>query len=329
MSNKLEKIIININFITNLQYCKFKRGVLTMNRRDFLKTGFLSALAVSAVGKTVNAAEAAATAPDLVAIHGGTPEVMWKEGIKAFGGIEKIVKKGAKVVVKPNIAWTQAPEYAANTNPELVAAIVRDVLKAGAAEVIVFDHSCDNGPACYRVSGIASAASGAGAKVLSATDRKSYRKVEKAEAAALTSAEVFSAVLDCDTFINVPILKHHGGAKMSGAMKNLMGMVWDRRIMHKKNLRNTIPDLLYYRKPDLNVVDAYRMMMAHGPRGGNLRDVALGKFMLISADPVAVDAAAVKLLQFEESDVKYLQEAADRKLGCKDLTKLNIKRIEL
>ncbi len=302
---------------------------LTMNRRDFLKTGFLSALAVSAIGKTVNAAEKNESAPDLVAIHGGTPEVMWQEGIKAMGGIEKFVKKGSKVVVKPNIAWTQPPEYAANTNPELVAAIVRDVLKAGASEVIVFDHSCDNGPDCYRVSGVADAATGAGAKVLHATDRKTYRKVEKTQAKALTSAEVFSAVLDCDTFINVPILKHHGGAKMTGAMKNLMGMVWDRRIMHKKNLRNTIPDLLYYRKPDLNVVDAYRMMMAHGPRGGNLRDVALGKFMLISADPVAADAAAVKLLQFNENDVLYLQEAADRKLGCKDLTKLNIKRIEL
>ena len=77
------------------------------------------------------------------------------------------------------------------------------------------------------------------------------------------------------------------------------------------------------------MVDAYRMMMAHGPRGGNLRDVALGKFMLLSTDPVAVDAVAVKLLQFEEKDVKYLAEAADRKLGEKDLSKLNIKRIEL
>ena len=321
-------MFFNINFITNLKYCKFKQGVLTMNRRDFLKTGFLSALAVSAVGKTVSAAETKNT-PDLVAVHGGTPEVMWSEGIKAMGGIEKFVKKGAKVVLKPNIAWTQPPEYAANTNPDLVAVMVRDILKAGAAEVIVFDHSCDNGPDCYRISGVAAAAAGAGAKVLHATKRTDYVKVERPEAAALTDAEVFKAVLECDTFINVPILKHHGGAKMSGAMKNLMGMVWDRRIMHKKNLRNTIPDLLYYRKPDLNVVDAYRMMMARGPRGGNLRDVALGKFMLLSADPVAIDSAAVKLLQFNEADVLYLQAAADRKLGEKDLSKLNIKRIEI
>ena len=300
-----------------------------MNRRDFLKTGFLGALAMTTAGKSAVAAVTANTTPDLVALHGSTPEVMWREGIKAMGGIEKFVKKGAKVVVKPNIAWTQPPEYAANTTPELVAAIVRDVLKAGAAEVIVFDHSCDNGPDCYRVSGIAEAATGAGAKVLHATDRKTYRKIKSNDAKVMTEAEVFSAILDCDTFINVPILKHHGGAKMSAAMKNLMGIVWDRRIMHRKGLVNTIPDLLSFRKPDLNVVDAYRMMMARGPRGGNLRDVALGKFMLISTDPVAVDSAAVKLLKFDEKDVRYLQEAADRKLGEKDLTKLNIKRIEM
>ena len=301
-----------------------------MNRRDFLKSSFLGALAATTLGKAVSAAaQQVAGNPDLVALHGSTPEDMWSKGINAIGGISRFVKKGSKVVVKPNIAWTQPPEMAANTNPELVAAIVRDCLAAGAAEVVVFDHCCDNGPDCYRVSGIAAAAKAAGANVLSATSRSSYRKISANGAKSLKEAEVFSAVLDCDTFINVPILKHHGGAKMSGAMKNLMGMVWDRRIMHRSGLVNTIPDLLCYRKPDLNVIDAYRMIMDHGPRGGNLRDVALGKFMLLSTDPVAIDAAAVKLLRFNEADVRYLKAAADRKFGEKDLTKLKIERIEI
>jgi uncharacterized protein (DUF362 family) len=114
---------------------------------------------------------------------------------------------------------------------------------------------------------------------------------------------------------------------MSGAMKNLMGMVWDRRIMHRQGLKDTIPDLLSYRKPDLNVVDAYRMIMTKGPRCVNLRNVALGKFMLLSTDPVAVDAAAVKLLRFKEEEIRYLQEAAARGLGNKNLSELKIERI--
>ena len=301
-----------------------------MNRRDFLKTSFLSVLAAGTIGRgNLCAAETTSDFPDLTAVHGGTPETMWRAGIEAMGGIGRFVKKGSKVVLKPNIAWTRPPEYAANTNPGLVEIMVRDILAAGASEVVVFDHSCDTGTDCYKISGIAAAAERAGAKVLHAYDRKNYSRVKSSSAVQLSDAEVFNAVLECDTFINVPILKHHGGAKMSGAMKNLMGMVWDRRIMHRKGLTQTIPDLLTYRKPDLNVVDAYRIMTTHGPRGVNLQDVELGKFMLISTDAVAADAAAVKLMQFNESDVTYLQNAADRKLGVKDLSKLKIKRIEM
>lgn len=320
-----------ITLSPNCKFCKSKLESIMMNRRDFLKTGILGVLAASSFGKTLSAAKlnSPAEAPDLVALLGGTPADMWNRGIKAIGGMERFVKKGGKVVIKPNIAWAQAPEYAANTNPELVAAIVRDALAAGAAEVVVFDHSCDNGPDCYRISGIADAAAAAGAKILHATNRSSYRKITAAGAKTMREAEVFAAVLDCDTFINVPVLKHHGGARMSGAMKNLMGMVWDRRKMHKLGLKNTIPDLLSFRKPDLNVIDAYRMIMSNGPRCVNLRNVALGKFMLLSPDPVAADTAAVKLLRFKEEEVRYLQEAAERKLGEKDLTKLKIERIVL
>jgi uncharacterized protein (DUF362 family) len=303
-----------------------------MNRRDFLKTTFLGALAVGTLGKALEASGAAisdSAFPDMVALHGSTPENMWKTGIESLGGMSRFVKKGAKVVVKPNIAWTQVPEYAANTNPELVAAIVKDAIKAGASEVIVFDHSCDNGPDCYKISGIAAAASGAGAKVLSATNRSSYSKVAIPNGKVMKEAEIFSAVLDCDTFINVPILKHHGGTRLSGAMKNLMGIIWDRRIMHKLGLNDTIVDLLTVRKPDLNVIDAYRYLADHGPRGGNLNDVVLGKFMLISPDAVSADAAALRLMRFKENEIGYLMEASARNLGEKNLKSLNIKRCEM
>ncbi|MBE6380894.1 MAG: DUF362 domain-containing protein [Lentisphaerae bacterium] len=299
-----------------------------MNRRDFLKTTFLGILASGAAGRVLQAADPTAL-PDLVALHNSTPEAMFARGMQAIGGMERFVKKGSTVVVKPNIAWDQPPEFAANTNPELVAAIVKSVYQAGAASVIVFDHSCDNGPACYRKSGIAEAAENAGAKVLHATNKKHYRKVTIPNAKVMSEAEIFEAILDCDTFINVPILKHHGGARMSAAMKNLMGIVWDRRKMHRAGLGDSIPDLLSFRKPDLNILDAYRMIMDHGPRGGTLKDVALGKFMLISPDAVATDAVAVKLMKYKASEVQYLIRAAERKLGERKLSQLKIASIEM
>lgn len=301
-----------------------------MNRRDFLKTGAMEVIGAGILGKSAQAAEKAlAGVPDLVAVHGGEPEAMWNAGITALGGMERFVKPGAKVVVKPNIGWTQPPERAANTNPELVAAIVKAALKAGAREVVVFDHTCDNAAMCYKTSGIAEAAAAAGARVVMADKEGDYVEVEIPNGQVLKKAKCFKEIIDCDVLINVPILKHHGGAKMTAAMKNLMGTIWDRGAMHKGGLTQTIPDWVSYRKPDLNVIDAYRMLMAGGPRGGNMRDVAIGKFLLLSPDAVAADAAAVKLLKFNANDVRYIAEADQRKLGSGDLDKVAIKRIEM
>ena len=95
---------------------------------------------------------------DLVAVLGGEPDVMFQKAIAEMGGIGRFVKKGYKVVVKPNIGWDKTPELAANTNPILIKEIVRQCIAAGAKEVAVFDNSCDNWKKCYESSGIEAAA---------------------------------------------------------------------------------------------------------------------------------------------------------------------------
>ena len=92
--------------------------------------------------------------PDLVAVRGGEPLQMFDRAITAMGGIEKFVKPGQKVVVKPNIGWARTPAEAANTNPDLVGHIVKLCLKAGAKEVKVFDNTCNEWQQCYQLSGI-------------------------------------------------------------------------------------------------------------------------------------------------------------------------------
>ena len=101
---------------------------------------------------------------DLVAVMGGEPEAMYKKAIQAMGGMSTFVKRGQKVVVKPNIGWDKKPELSANTNPLLVAAIVKDCLNAGASEVVVFDHTCDEWQSCYKNSGIEDAVKNAGGR---------------------------------------------------------------------------------------------------------------------------------------------------------------------
>lgn len=266
---------------------------------------------------------------DMVAVMGGEPAEMFEKGIASLGGMKAFVKAGQTVVVKPNIGWDRKPEMAANTNPDLVAAIVTHCLKAGAKEVLVLDHSCDSWVKAYATSGIEAAAKGAGAKIVSADAESQYKTVSVPKGKRLTSAKVHQAVVDADVFINVPVLKHHDGAGVSLCMKNLMGIVWDRGFWHSNNLQQCIADFATWRKPDLNIVDGYRVLQKNGPKGVTVKDVVLRKTILISTDMVAADAAAAKIFGKEPLSIEHIRVAGEMGVGVIDLTKLNINRITI
>lgn len=296
-----------------------------MKRREFLQAG--AALAVSAPAAAV-AAKAEAPKSVVAVVRNGSPEAMFRKGIEALGGITAFVKPGQKVVVKPNIAWDRAPEFAANTNPDLVAEIVRQCVAAGAAQVTVFDHTCNAWAKCYKHSGIAAAVEAAGGKMAEAHDKASYRELARPAAGSMRTALVHEAIVAADVVINVPILKNHGGAKMTAALKNLMGLVWDRQYMHRHNLAQCIADAALYRKPDLNVIDAYRTMQTNGPLGVGLGDVRNPRYQILSRDIVAADALAAKLLRFPLDAVPYVALAEKHGLGTTNEARMDVRRID-
>lgn len=204
---------------------------------------------------------------DVVAVRGGEPEIMFDRGIQSMGGMRAFVKRGQSVVIKPNIGWDVIPEKAADTNPNLVKHIVKRCLEAGAKEVYVLDHTCDDWSKCYRSSGIEKAARDAGAKVVPAHSESYFQTVTIPGGKILKSTKEHETILNADVFINVPILKHHSSTHISCCMKNLMGNVWDRGYWHRNNLHQCIADFATYRKPHLNVVDAYNVLKRNGPRG--------------------------------------------------------------
>lgn len=302
-----------------------------MERRDFLKGAALLALFAGLPG-TLRGAETAADGensgePDLVAVRGEDPAEMFDRGIAEFGGIGAFVKRGQKVLIKPNIGWDQPPEMAANTNPDLVRHMVELCLKAGAAEVAVFDNSCDNWVNSYRRSGIRDAVEAAGGVMFSGKQESDYREVEIPGAVKMRRARVHRLVLDSDVFFNVPILKHHGGALLTCAMKNFMGIVWDRGFMHKNDLQQCIADASLIRRPDLNVVDAYRVMRTGGPRGNAGSEIKLLKSQLLSRDIVAVDTAAARLIGFDPAAVGHIGNAERLGLGTTQLDKIQIRKL--
>jgi len=221
------------------------------------------------------------------------------------------------------------PELGANTNPALVERIVRRCIEAGASKVYVFDHTCDLWKRSYITSGIEEAARRAGATVVPADQVRYYKKAPIAGARILKETLVHELVLQSDVFINVPVLKNHGGAGLTISMKNLMGIVWDRGEFHSRGLHQCIADLSLLRKPDLNVVDAYRVMTKSGPRGTSERDITIRKAQVLSTDIVAADAAAAKIFGTEPNSVEYIRQGEALKAGTMDLNRLKVERIAL
>ncbi|MCL3779821.1 DUF362 domain-containing protein [Prolixibacteraceae bacterium JC049] len=304
-----------------------------MKRREFINKSVQAGLVAGAVVTVGDVAPLMADEVnrpiDLVAVKGGTPDQMFDQGIAALGGMKNFVKKGQKVLVKPNIGWNKTPEFAANTNPDLVKRIIEHCFKAGAKEVYVFDHTCHKWQLCYTNSGIEKAAKDAGAKLVPGNSESYYKKVSIEKGLKLKDTKVHELLMEADVFINVPVLKHHSSTRVSLAMKNLMGVVWDRGYYHKNDLHQCIADFLYYRKPDLNVVDAYRAMTQNGPVGVSTDDVLDMGAQLISKDIVAVDAASVKFLKKDPAKIGHIKKAHDMGFGNMNLNELNIHRIKI
>jgi uncharacterized protein (DUF362 family) len=310
-----------------------------MERRDFLAKTLGAGLMAGTGLAMANTGELLAAGSgkfvlndsgyDLTAVMGGEPDVMFDKAIAAIGGISKYVKKNQKVVIKPNIGWDSTPEKAADTNPLLVKRIVEHCLQAGAKEVVVFDFTCDDWQKCYANSGIEKAVKDAGGKIAPGNSESYYHPVSIPKGKNLKDAKEHELILGADVFINVPVLKNHEGATLTISMKNLMGTIWDRRFWHRNDLHQCIADFATYRKPTLNVVDAYRVMKKNGPRGVTAADAITMKSLIISEDIVAADAAAAKLFGIEPKSVDYIRIAAEMGVGRIDLDKLKINRIKV
>ncbi|MGQ9665931.1 MAG: DUF362 domain-containing protein, partial [Anaerolineae bacterium] len=81
-----------------------------------------------------------ATAPYLAVVRGTAAEEITRQAVAALGGMGRFVKPGDDVIIKPNICNAyHGPEYASTTNPEVVAALVKMCLEAGARRVRVMD----------------------------------------------------------------------------------------------------------------------------------------------------------------------------------------------
>ncbi len=262
-----------------------------------------------------------AALPQLAIAQGDEPRVLVRRALERLGGIRRFVARNDVVVVKPNVAWDRTAEQAANTNPDLVAEVVRLCLAAGAAKVVVTDVSCNEPRRCFQRSGIAEAARAAGAQVLLPEERR-FREVDL-RGDVLGEWLVFQPFLEADKMINLPIAKHHSLTGATLGMKNWYGILGGARHRLHQHIHESLADLADFMRPTLTIMDAYRVLVRNGPAGGSLEDVALKQTVIASTDPVALDAYAAKAyFDLDAEKLPYLRLAAGRGLGTTDFDKL-------
>jgi uncharacterized protein (DUF362 family) len=265
--------------------------------------------------------------PDLVVARGGEPGELVRRALAAIGGMGRFVHPGDDVIVKPNICVAyHSYEYAATTNPWVVAELVRLCLEAGARRVRVMDYPFGGTPErAYTRSGIQEQVVAAGGEMEIMSFLK-FISTDIPEGLDLRQCKIYDEVLNADVVINVPIAKHHNLARLTLGMKNLMGTIFNRPQMHQ-NLGQRLPDLTSRVRPELTVVDAVRMLMRNGPTGGSLDDVHKIDTVIVSPDIVAADSYAATLFELQPTDLSYVRAAADMGLGRSDLDNLRIEEL--
>jgi len=295
-----------------------------MKRRSFLKTTATVA-AASALPAVVTAQEAPAAT--IVVVKGKDIPKMLEAGIAKLGGWDKFVKSGAKVTLKPNIAWNSTPEQGGNTHPDLIRACIVAV-EAKGAKVTIPENTCHDEKSTFKVSGVEEALKGTKTRLYrpAASD---YEKVEVPKGQICKSAEVPKDVLSCDCLINMPVAKHHSGATLTLSMKNWMGSVSNatRQSWHREGLHQCIADFSTFLKPKLVVIDATRIMLTKGPQGPG--DLDHPNEIILGTDPVAADAYAATLFKKQPFDIPHIKIAHEMGIGCGDLSKVKVERIEI
>jgi uncharacterized protein (DUF362 family) len=254
-----------------------------------------------------------------------TPEELVRRAVDAMGGMGRFVARGDVVVVKPNIGWDRMPIHAANTNPDVVAAVVRLAYEAGAKKVVVADGSCNDPNRCFQRSGIWRAAYALGADVVLPQEHR-FRTM-RLKGDVLDEWPIFTTLVDADKVINVPVAKHHNLAKYTAAMKNWYGVLGGRRNRLHQNIDTSIADLATFMRPTLVVVDAWRVLVRNGPQGGNIDDAKDMHTVIASVDQVAADAFGCTLIGQKRENLAYLAMGEKRGLGTSRWETLRVREV--
>jgi uncharacterized protein (DUF362 family) len=290
---------------------------MSATRRRFIKTAGAGAFALAS---TSFGQQSGTGSKSEVFVGKGAASDILPKIVEKMGGIGQFVKKGGRVLIKPNMSFANPPDWGTGTSPEAVYTVAKMCIDAGARRVIICDNTLRDPDLCKEKTGVVDAVKDLkGAVVFVPKQDNLFVKKTSDKATDLTTADVVREVTVADTFISLPTAKSHSAAGVSLGLKGMMGLVKDRGAMHREtDLHTAIAELLYYMKPGLAFVDATRALLDNGP-GGPGKVQELNTFVG-GLDPVAVDSYAVTLAPwygktFEGKQVQHLRKAGELGFG--------------
>lgn len=245
-----------------------------------------------------------------------------KKAVDLLGGIEKFIKPGEKVLLKPNLLTDAEPERGITTHPEVVRAVIR-LIKPVTKDII-----CGDGPSVWGEKKDAE-------RVYRATGMTKLCQEEGVELVYFTHPVIKKGLpladwpFKVDKFVNIPKFKTHGYTVLTAALKNLFGLIVG---MHKmkvhfdnprpRMLSKVIVDIYETRRPDLNILDGIVAMEGQGPgSAGTLKDMAL---VAASDDGACLDMVLAGLMKIGGLDIPTNKEAFERGLGPRDMSSIAI-----
>jgi len=296
-----------------------------MTRRKFLKT----AAAGIALGLAGGPSFSYAKEEYDLAVISGEPAAATKKALEALGGISRFVKKGQRVVLKPNMSFARTSDFSATTHPLVVVTVAQACMEAGAQQVLVLDHTLQRAELCLERTGIRDACKSiSGVHVLALQERKFFGEMKITQGKVLERVEVIKEILDGYVLINIPVAKSHSATGVSLGMKGLMGLIWDRESFHSQvNINQAIADLGTVIKPHLTILDATRALASGGPGGPG--EVKKPNLIVAGTDPIAGDSYGVSVVPWYEKNfkgrqVEHVLIAHQRGLGKIDVEQLKI-----
>lgn len=218
--------------------------------------------------------------------------------------------KGKSVLLKPNLLWPSEPEQGLNTHPAVIGAALQCCEERGAAKVYIGDNA---GQIMYGNSKGAFYGSGLGEKFgqyyvnlgidlekfhIDAIDRDVY---------------ISKLIRKVDVIINLPKFKTHKLTGITGAVKNMFGLLpgGQKSRMHviahsHERFGDTLAQIHAIRRPDASITDAILGMQGNGASGPDLRYIGI---LMASRDPVSLDTVQAEMMGYDPNEILHLKAA--------------------